>query len=391
MPLNKLLTALRGRDVWAPPVFLLGFVALVWTLRALAAPAYRTGEVREDLDKLAALEEEGTAIVVGASHGKGVRLTRAGLTGQNFSHDGQDLFEMLYIARTLRQRVHRIDTVLITLSYFSFAFDNAVYEKRGAHNRIGKRIDMYSAFPRLGFLRGDADEYAKGLFYPVVTRDHFRAGFHLLGNRLRRLFSSPAASRRARHEASDEPEPSAEPSAAASIAAPGSEPEPEGEEAAGNGVEDEGDAEAAEPRARRRRPRINKTDAWYAEHAHSRCSSYSGLMRNMRTLHPELEEDSYRALHDFAEDFEHDGIDVVLFTPPYHAAYNQCFDRRMQKLTRDNARRIARETGARYLDFSSTPEFVANQELFIDSDHLRPGGKSVFSRLLGKAMARARR
>jgi hypothetical protein len=377
---RKLLTVLWDRDAWAPPVFLLGFAALVWTLRALAAPIYRTGEVEEDLGKLAALEKDGRAIVVGASHGKGLELEPAGLTGQNFSHDGQDLFEMTYIARTVRRRVSRVDTVLLALSYFSFGLDNGAYQRGGNHTRIGRRITMYSAFPRPAFLAGDGPEFLKGVFYPVVTRDHFRAGFRALGRALVPEGTAAAAPR----AAETEPAPSADaPEAPAGDAA----------EAGDDAVPDETDAQeghtAKESRPRRRG--IGKTPAWYTQHAHSRCVQYGSLMRNMETYHPELEEDSFRALEKLAADFEADGVSVVLFTPPYYAPYNQCFDRRMQKLMRDNAKRITRATGARYFDFSSSPEFTNEPRLFVDSDHLRPHGKELFSRLLGEAIATKRR
>lgn len=371
---RSLRSALWSRDAWAPPVFLLGFAAIVWTLRALAAPIYRTGEVQEDLDKLSALAKGGRAVVVGASHGKGVELENAGLTGQNFSHDGQDLFEMTYIARSVRRPVPRVDTVLLALSYFSFGLDNGAYQRGGNRTRIGKRVTMYSAFPRPAFLWGDGAEFAKGLFYPVVTRDHFQAGFRALAHELVPVKTAAAAPR----HAETDPSPSAEePDTAAGDAIEGGD----------DAVPDEGaEPEARAPQAPRPRRRGIKTPAWYTQHARSRCVQYGSLMRNMEAFHPNLKEDSYRALQQLAGDFERDGIDVVLFTPPYYGAYNQCFDRRMQKLTRDNAKRIARETGARYFDFSSMAEFVDEPRLFVDSDHLRPHGKELFSRRLGKAM-----
>jgi len=155
MTTSKLFSALRGRNLWAPPLFLLGFAALVWMLRTLAAPVYATGEVGQDLQELAALDESGNAIVVGSSHGNGVAIEDTGLHGQNFSHAGQDLFEMVYIARSVRRRVPRLDTVLVALSYFSFSYDNGAYHRRGKRTRIGRRITMYSAFARPTFLPGD--------------------------------------------------------------------------------------------------------------------------------------------------------------------------------------------------------------------------------------------
>src|SRR6185369_14343670 len=104
--------------------------------------------------KLRELAVEGRAIVLGSSHGKGVRLDSMGLVGQNFSHNGADLYEMAYIARSVKRRVPRVDTVLVALSYFSFGLDNAAYVEHGTATRIERRIEMYSAFPRLSFVAG---------------------------------------------------------------------------------------------------------------------------------------------------------------------------------------------------------------------------------------------
>lgn len=378
----KLFSLLRGRDPWAAPLFLLGFVALVWTLRALAAPVYRTQEVQADLDKLAALEKGGNAIVVGSSHGKDVDLEQAGLKGQNFSHDGQDVFEMTYIARSVRRRVPRVDTVLLAVSYFSFGLDNAAYQRRGTRTRIGKRITMYSAFPRAAFVWGDGPEFLKGLLYPVVTRDHFRAGFRALGHALAPVRTAAAAPRTTDPEA--EPAPSAEPP---------EEDVVDAEDGSGDGAvpDDEAEPEPKTPKAPRSRRRISKTPAWYAKHARGRCAQYGAFTRNMERFHPDIKEDTFRVLSKFAADFEKDGVDVVLFTPPYFDAYNQCFDRRAQKLARDNAKRIARDTGAQYFDFSTSSDFSDDRRYFVDSDHLRPHGKDLFSRKLGKALGAKRR
>lgn len=384
----KLFSLLRGRDLWAAPLFLLGFAALVWTLRALAAPTYRTGEVQRDLDKLAALEKSGNAIVVGSSHGKDVDLERTGLNGQNFSHDGQDVFEMTYIARSVRRRVPRVDTVLLAVSYFSFGLDNAAYQRRGTRTRIGKRITMYSAFPRAAFVWGDGPEFLKGLLYPVVTRDHFRAGFRALGHALAPVRTAKAAPRATEPEA--EPAPSTEPPEEDAVDA---------EDDAGDGAAPDDEAEpelepepkTRTPKAPRSRRKISKTPAWYAKHARSRCAQYSAFTRNMESFHPDIKEDTFRVLSKFVADFEKDGVNVILFTPPYFDAYNQCFDRRAQKLARDNAKRIARDNGAQYFDFSTSSDFSNERRYFVDSDHLRPHGKELFSRKLGKALGTKRR
>jgi len=235
--------------------------------------------------------------------------------------------------------------------------------------------------------------------YPVVTRDHFQAG-------LRALFRLPAKApdqtgAAARRGAKPKPARAVEPAKSAEPAK-SDEPAEAADPAAGDAIDgadgaphDPG-AESEEADAKKDDPRDapddddddeDKTATWYARSARRRCGQFDEMMRNMRAFHPGLEEDTYRALHDLVAEFEGEGVRVVLFTPPYYAAYNRCFDRRLQILMRENAQRIVHDTGAGYFDFSSTPEFLDDRSLFVNSDHLTTSGRAVFSELLGKAIA----
>jgi len=368
---RTLLRTVAQRELWATPAFLAGAACLVLGLHALGAPYYTSSEVRADQKKLRAMRH-GRAMVVGASHGEGLELDKLEVPGENFSHGGQDLFEMAYIARSVQRKAPDLRTLFVAVSYFSFAFDNAASEKHGTQDRIGRRIQMYSAFPRAAFIPGDGAQFLKGVLYPVVTRDHFQAGFSKLGARLLSSFVSTASAAtntgQAQAEADEEP-----PEAAADDVA--TEPAPES------------DSPPVPERTPRRKPRkkLNKDDAWYRGHARGRCRNYSELMRRMQSGHAGLESDTYRELLELAREFEQKNIDVVFFTPPYLPAYNECFDARMQRLMRDNLASITRATHARYFDFSNSPDINSHQGLFVDSDHLRDNGKLRFSHLLGRA------
>jgi hypothetical protein len=370
MRARTLLRAIVERRLWPTPVFLAGAACLLLGLLALGAPYYTSSEVRDDQRKLRAMLH-GRAMVVGASHGEGLELDKLGVAGENFSHGGQDLFEMAYIARSVRRKAPELRTLFVAVSYFSFAFDNAASAKRGVRDRIGRRIEMYSSFPRAAFIPGDGAEFLKGVLYPVVTRDHFRAGFMRLGARLLSSFVSTA-------------------SAAPSIEASRAEPDDEQPEAAPDDIatEAESETESAAPApapAPKPRRKPHKDAAWYRAHARGRCRNYSALMRRMEDGHPGLESDTYRELLELTREFEQKNVDVVFFTPPYLPVYNECFDERMQRLMRDNIASITRTTHARYFDFSNSPDVNSHEGLFVDSDHLRDNGKLRFSHLLGRA------
>jgi hypothetical protein len=398
---------------WAPPCFFLGLALVLSGLYLLGRPNYVEKAVREDRQKLRKLDEA-RFVVVGASHGEGVDLERVGVEGQNFSHGGQDLFEMVYIARSVVQQAPALETVIIVLSYFTFALDNAAYERRGVTDRIGRRIEMYSAFPRLAFIPGDHAEYAKGLLYPIVTRDHFQLGFERTGRRLLRLFSEeehpPRGGKHPHARSTDAagapmPRGGLDASAESSRAPAPDDDEGEGEDE-GEGDPQPGDDGAAAPEpssasepgdlepgaahaaeaTRARRPSTKshgvKDEAWYARHAVGRCRYYSGLMDNMRAHHPNLERDTFRTLQELVRDLAAKHLSVVLLTPPYLPAYSNCFDARMQRITRANATRLAQTTGVRYFDLTKDPAFTTKLGLFVDSDHLRPHGKELLARKL---------
>jgi hypothetical protein len=269
-------------------------------------------------------------ILLGTSHGHDLSLPEAGFDGVDLSHGGQDLFEMAYMARTVKRRAPHLDTVIVSLSYFSFVFDNAAYIRDGVRVRIGRRMDLYAGYGRLGFIRGDSAEYVKGLLYPIVTADHYRAGFQGLGALLTRRSTGGVA----RAPAADTPEPATQQPA-----------------------------------------------AWYAHHAKRRCRQFGDYARNMSEHHPGLAEDSFESTLGLVRELRAASIRVLFFTPPFMRPYNACFNRDYQKQTRANGKHLARISGTPYFDFSNDPGFVDNTAFFDDSDHLSERGQVAFSRL----------
>jgi len=327
---------------WRPPAFLMGLAALVALLYVGGSQVYLPDEVRDDRKALEEMQHR-HALLVGASHGHDLILDEAGMDGVDMTHGGQDLYEMAYIARSVMRRAPLLDSVFIALSYFSFSFDNAAYVAKGVQTRIGRRIRVYSSFPRPAFYSGDAPQFLKAQLWPIVTADHYRAAFRRLPQRL------------------------------AAAAATETDEDTDSEEA------------AAPAPAKKRRKR--KPPGFYQNHARGRCRQYSHLMRVMRKNHPNVVEDTKELMLELTRELESASIRVIFFTPPYLRAYTDCFEQRYQQLTRDTGRYLERATHARYFDLSRVPEFVDRQTYFTDSDHLNVYGKVEFSHRLAARLA----
>jgi hypothetical protein len=336
---------------WRPPAFLSGFGLIVIGLYVAGNDVYKTRENEADR---AALKEMSSrrVLLLGASHGRGLVLKDAGLDGIDLVHDGQDLFEMAYIARSVKAKAPKLDTVLITLSYFSFVSDNAAYLANGVQTRIGLRIALYRGFGRLAFIRGDAPHYAKALLSPVITPDHYRQVFQRIPDELAATVLDD--------EHVDE-------------------------------AELDGEDEAAVERKARRRIARRSIPRYFARHAQGRCRFYTRLTRVMQRNHPGLVRETKELMLNLTRELEADSVRVVFFTPPYLRRYSECFDPRQQKLTRDTGRWLERSTHARYFDFSNEASFVDNERYFRDSDHLNNSGKAAFSKLFAATLAKGSR
>jgi hypothetical protein len=321
-------------------VFVAGFATILAALYLAGRDIYLDVGVAADRRALGEMNTR-HVILLGTSHGHALNLPEAGFDGADLTHGGQDLFEMAYMTRTVRQRARHLDTVIIALSYFSFVFDNAAYVLNGVRTRVERRIDLYAGYGRLAFVPGDGAEYIKGLLYPVVTADHYRAGFQRLAALL--MHASTHAG----------PQPT---------------------------VPETHDPAEQPPDA-----------AWYAHQAKKRCMLFADYARNMSKHHPGLAKDTFEYTLELARELRAASIRVLFFTPPYLRAYNACFNRDYQKQTRANGRRLAHVSGTPYLDFSNAAGFVDNTALFEDSDHLSEEGRVAFSRLFRKELeARSR-
>ena len=322
---------------WSRPiVFVAGLAAILGLLSLASRSVYLEPNNAADRKLLAEMRKR-HVLLLGTSHGHDVSLSEMGFDGVDLTHGGQDLFEMAYMARTVKKRSPLFDTLVISLSYFSFNFDNAAYTVDGVRTRVGRRLDLYTVFPRLTFIPGDSAEYVKGRLYPIVTLDHYQAGFKAIWDRAHGRDVVPLA-----------------------VPAP---PVP---------------------------PDKTQAPSWFKKHAKRRCQQFRDFARNMSEHHPGLAEDAFASTLALAREMQAAKVRVIFVTPPYTRQYNDCFEKEYVERTLESGRRLATLTGASYFDFSHDDSFVDRRKFFEDSDHLNERGRVAFSRRFKQQLEAAR-
>src|SRR5687768_10970577 len=318
-------TRVRLVRVGRAALFLLGLFAILALLYRVGAPHYQTTKFKAEKRRLVDAKNA-KVLIFGNSHALDIVPEDGGFRGTNFGRGGQDLFELAHTARYVLPRAQEVKTVLIGLSYFSFSLDNGAYRKRGVQSRIGRRLHTYSAFPRLGFIEGDAGPYLKGLLYPLVTGDHWA-----------RIVTG--ASRAT--------------------------------------VDDDEEEDLV-----LKKKLVRRSASALDSIARRRVRGYLSLMNNMKRNNPEVAQETSATLRELIEDLQARGVTVALFTSPYWKGYNKEFPKAFQQRLAENAKRLSKATGVRYYDFSKDPEFSEQAELFADADHLNVEGKRLFSRVI---------
>jgi hypothetical protein len=302
-------------------MFLLGLVAIVAVLYRIGVPHYQTPKLKAEKLRLADAKSA-KVLIFGNSHALDIVPELGGFRGTNFGRGGQDLFELAHTARYVLPRAPQAKTVLISLSYFSFAIDNAAHWKKGVQTHIGRRLHTYSAFPRLDFIEGDTGPYLKGLLYPLVTSDHWA-----------RPLTGAAA------------------------------------------VEQEDDEEEKV---------VRRSAAQLGPITKRRVRSYVSMMKNMKQNNPEVAQKAYATLRGLIEEMKARGVTVVLFTAPYWQAYCKQFPKKYRRELAENAKELSTAMGVPYYDFSDDSKFSDAPELFANADHLNVDGKRIFSKTIAE-------
>lgn len=282
-------------------------------------------------------------LVLGNSNANCVdpRVLKSPTVRLNFN--GADLFAADYQTRCLRDRLPRLKAVLISVSYFSFSWDNAaLVDEQGNHPQADLRRWLYATYPCWGMISGDFRNYLQGKLWGLLSHDNWES---LLGRSIS-LFPSLGP-----------PEAGAE---------------------AETGTED------GEPRP----PKSAGPAGRLAWHARVRSQAIEREMRGMLAQEPGLPQRTLQCLLGLSRFLKQGGVRPVYFTPPYYRDFSRDFDQDQQNLMRRSMARVVSETGAEYYDLSLDPAYVDQPGFFKNSDHLNDQGSRIFTARLGRLLFR---
>ena len=460
-------------------LFLIGFALIFILLYDELDGRYivtARGEVRN-----ASIKEENVKIVsLGSSHAaNNVKPEWFSSPMVSFASPGQDLFETAYKADAALKMFPRLKIVLISMSYFSFFYDNGKY--KGPDARIGRRIDMYARF--WGGVPGlsDLSYFMKGRLGNIITRDHLewyflrQLGFESMIPRSRYLMRKPGDNRwQFRFDGDEDDIPHRlYLNLDDHITLVGYSVDHERLMTCQRGaviwywycrkkipedltiqslrigdqkieaLSDPGDfirffplsvwkegtivrymqlvpvpsdwtAKTMTVAVRVRRnnvpspltdlvteeidwptfeleypvrpltPALPDSPALVHLYKHSciRSQTQSDIIDGVLAAHPDVIEDSYKTLKSTVNQLKNAGIKPIIYTAPFHRAYNARFRKRCQDTMHARMTQLVNETGVDYYDFSRDKRFEDNASLFQNTDHLAPNGAKIFSQIL---------
>lgn len=323
--------------------FIFGFWIISYALTGIAnnlAPiqVYDESETQA-LHTLLENKDTVQSISIGNSHSAAIDFATFGLRGQNLARAGTDLFEVELYSRSVVPQLPKLETVFISVSYFSFSNNNVLLD-----DTRNLRISLYSILPSWKPLPGDLDAFLLGKFnryfhvMSIARPDNWENVFTNALERKRPVEYAPAWSMKTKT--------------------------PWGECAHFSAQEiDE----------------IGKDIGYKAATSYLRY----------KEIDPSIPLKSKQALINTIQMIQARGVRVVLFTPPYHQSYNERFQETAPEIIesmRNTLDEIQAKTGVEYYDAAALPQFSTRPELFYNSDHLNQCGMRAFSAYLKEKM-----
>lgn len=334
------------------------FCALGAALLALvnAAAAWRDPSFPAARLRRARLVEERSdceALVVGNSHAQAIHFETLGVDGYYLHRGGLDLIEAEYVLRSVVDELPELRTVLLPISFFAFHRDNGLDT---GISRAHFRREAYAAFNTWSWRPGELRLWLQARLAHLVRPDR--------GEGL--ILGTDAETR---------------------------------EEVAG--IEPDGrEWKRAVDFDESRLARAATDGVWHedlAHHASIRVGFQLDPTRAVVETNPDIAAENERVLERIAELLAGEGIELVLFTPPYYRAYlrefedwGEGFGSELMTTAPERAAAIAaRHANVVYFDHSHDNDFRAQPRRFRDSDHVSSRGAEQYSELLRRELVAA--
>lgn len=320
--------------------FLTGCVLVLLLLAALSdwrAPVFATD--RQRVTQLMANASSIEAINVGPSHNRAIDYETLGVVGHHAWFAGSDMKETTYFLKNLLPQLPRLRVVMICIAPTSLHVDNGLVpnHKRNRHKIYFVTPGLQSWEP----ISGEWQELIIGKLANVVRDDHWREAF------------------RKRSTGSGEEE----------------DAENEGE-LYRHGRPTKNDAHRFIPS-----PTVESKARKYVTTKHVKP-----VVDTLRA-NPRIAVEMAERLDQALALLKAQGIEVLLFTPPYTDYYYDNLQQILPDVVAEN-RRIVNDLASkhhiRYLDFRDHPDFAQNYQMFFNIDHLNIFGAEAFSRVLAE-------
>ena len=279
------------------------------------------------------------AVTLGNSHGDSIDYSVLGIEGQSLALAATDLFEIERIAMSLENKLPKLKTVFIAISYYSFSRDNATFEPFRT-----RRVGFYSMVPTWSPIQGDLPNFLMGKLaayshvLSVVRSDNWQGVWKGMANDV-----------------------------------PAADPFPY------DGVRTDSVWGSC----------FHYTDEQLETHAKEIAERNVTSSIRMANAHPGLIQAAFDALARTIDRYHARDIQVILFTPTYHLKYNMVFTEQgsdIIKIMRQTIYKLQQNYHVKYYDYSSDPEIMNYPDLFYNSDHLNECGAKVFTEKLLDAM-----
>jgi len=335
---SKALRLIRSSDTLRFALKGFGFIALgfcIWIGLAVGANYLDRGphsilELR--VSDLLTGHSDVEAIVVGHSHAGALDFSALGIHGYHVWAGGSDVFEVEYELRSLVPQLKNLRTVFMPMAYWGFAVDNSAHPERRVRN-----LDYYRAFGNGPITSSDRWLYLRSRAWNIVRSDHWKSIVEaLLGDRRDRALP-PAIDHVDGH----------------SIQGSDFKPPAYGE---------------------------------LVEYAKKRVAQYLEIQDTCEVRHPNLTQDTYACVERIIRFLQTKGIRIVFFTPPYFVTYTELYCTETIRSMRARMQQLVANYDVEYYDFSTDEEFIYNNLLFRNPDHLNADGATVFSKKLRAAM-----